>query len=686
MATPLQNGWSALGSSRNDEAERQFRQAIQHGAEPDGYLGLAAVQLVRGNLQDALSYAETSRDESATKEAELLLGEIHSRLGNREQAAGAIQNYLQQGGDAPYARALMAEQRVRTARWEQGINDFVDALHSDPEGHAYAHLKKVLTDLTGAVSKGAMPTQAAEKFVNSLEFNLGDVPPDAQQFFASVRQALDAGRALSGPSGQSPVFEVVGSVDDGTARSSTAPSGPTGPPGSAAGGPPGSSPTNRSGRSSSPASSSGGAATDAGEAPDDDSEGIQAKQKDLAGVIQQDRQANEQLQEVIGQMPPPKWPTERDGSLDPLPRMAWEEQSIFAHAPKLDTSDFRITSGSVRAEIYLERCLQNLLAGARSDRTVSVRFRPEAITQMEINCWDGLLDDLPKMSAIYDAFEEGGHYESLALGRFIGECVARRYDGTWDYAEPPEQSRLVIGDTSLDPLGLAAQWVSADDPEAVDLQSLAEAAERASDASSSLTAEDNYIDPTRELQGQSLEAAIAEIWVQYLFRLEEASFARVSDAIDVTEDRERLLVFTIDKAFAPPLARGANGTALREDGNVSIGYLRETGEFLILSTRKQMVRALRATIDRLDRESAGDAVELLANYHRPGWYWISDDARAREVSQKASQWSPSSPRVETGNQGRILRIEAMAGDQLVEVKLLTHPGEHGEWKIEVASQ
>jgi tetratricopeptide (TPR) repeat protein len=666
MATALTTAWKSLKSGRVQDARQSFRGAINSGADrSDGYLGLAATSLAAGDLRDALSLAQKSLDERPSPPAHLLAAESHSRLGNRRQAEQHLEAYLSSGGDAPYARALLGEQRIRTARWDDGLQDYLQALSSDVDGHAAGQLRRVMADLTEVVASGRLPAQPARDFIDSLESQLAQPPPDLQQFFSNVRQALRTERKISAPSGNDPVFEVVGprQLPDSSSQQN--------PP----------SPEQNAASSGPPTSEPGGTDTDS----DDDGEGIDPKQKDLAGVIQQDREENEQLQEAIGSMPPPDWPsTPEYGTIDPLPRMNWEEQSIFAHDPGMDATDFRITSGNVRAEIFLERCLQNLLAGASQDRAVSVRFRPEAITRMEVNCWDGLLERLPDLSGIYKEFHEDGDYGMLAVGRFIGECVATPYDGTWDFDDPPDQSKLIIGNTTLDPFGFARRWRESTDKDEIVLEELADQARRAARDSSSLTVEQNYIDPTRELEGQSLGVKLAELWANYLFRLADASFADLAETIEPLDVGASIIVFELDRTYAPDSAAGPEGAALLEGGTVPVAYRRDTGQFLLLASRKHTAQVLASRFGELSAENAPDITKFLATYHRPRWQFVGDQSTASTLSSRTGA-SLESPALGEQDGDKVLTVHAVVEGTPVELAIRAPQHAEGPWHIETRS-
>lgn len=668
MATQLSEAWSSLQSGQVRDAREAFRDAVRSESNATaGYLGLAAAALGTGNLRDALSFGQRSLQESHTPEAHLLLGEVHSRLGNRRDAEDHLTDYFSSGGESAYARAVLGEQRIRTARWDQGIEDYLSALNRDVDGRAFRQLKGVLADLTEVVANGRLPPEPAEDFLDRLEANLQQPPPNADRFFNSVRRALSTKSTISDPGEEEAILELVGPAQLPEGAPSTSPPGSAGAPG-----PPSSS-------TSSPPTNSGSEPS----ADADDEEGIDPKQKDLAGVIQQDRAENEKLQEQIGSMPPPDWPSDPAyGTIDPLPRMDYEDQSIFVGDPDMDATDFRITSGNVRAEIFLERCLQNLLAGASEDRAIAIRYRPETITQIEVNCWDGLLDRLPEMSPIYADFHESGDYGLLALGRFIGECVATPYDGTWDFADPPDESKLIIGNQTLDPFGFVKRWKRASDPDAVSLEQLGYQAARASRKSNSMTVEQDYIDPTRELEGQSLGVKLAELWAGYLFRLADASFADLAETLEPLVIEEEIIVFSIEPDYCPDNAIGPQGAALLEGGNVPLAYVRDTGEFLLMASRKHAARAVAARFGDISSDTGPEIATFLANYHRPRWQFASNDSKAADLSSRTGV-QLQGPELSIAGDERSLQLDCVSSSGPVRMTI-TDPGStETPWQLTV---
>jgi hypothetical protein len=295
-----------------------------------------------------------------------------------------------------------------------------------------------------------------------------------------------------------------------------------------------------------------------------------------------------------------------------------------------------------------------------------------------------LLERLPDLSPIYDEFHEADQYEELALGRFLGECVAAPYDGTWDFADSPEDSKLIVGNRTLDPLGLAARWVAAENPDDVNLEQIADQAREASEQSLSLTIEQDYIDPTGEVEGQSLNVKLAEMWARYLFRLAGSSFADLAETVETLEVEPGVIIFEIAADLCPKPARGPRGSAVRENGRVALAYLRERGEFLLMASRKHAARAAQAMFGTLDADRAEDVVEFLANYHRPSWIWVGNrDVADRLQSSVGSELN--APLLGGSQAEPTLQVTAVTGShEAVTLRLVATSQSSERWRLEPA--
>lgn len=664
MANLVQQGWQAIRRGDIWDAESNFNDFLsEHPDAPEAFAGLATVALLRGSPEAAVDYASKSLDRRDGPAASLARACGLSRLARRKQAENHLRNWINLHGDHPLALALLGEQLIRTARWEEGVDAYVAAMNNDRDDMAYRQLQMVIGDLLEVVVEGRLPRQQAQSFVNQVQYNVANLSNSQQRWFANIQRSLEQETTADRPKTADPIGEAtanlalddlsgrsIGTTDTKASTESTqSPPQQRRPPGRSTGSqrspssssnqtsrPPERSTQSSRDRSSSsdrstgssgtgaapemtPGSTAGQAAataepqTDSGKNPH-----INAGRKDLAGVIQSDRQQNESLQETIGRLSPPEWPSsDAYGEIDPLASMAYQNQSIFEGRPGIDSTDFEITSGDVRTEIVLERCLQALLKAAQRERAVSLNFQPEAIQRLEVNCWDGLLNRMESVNDIYDDFVGETDPKLLAVGMFVGTCLARPYGGTWSYGENPEDTTLEIGQTTLKPFEVTRRWMNAEDPDDVSFQPLRRKARQASQMSTWLSHRRRYIDPTLELADQSLAVKLGELWAQYLFRLGEVSLSKMGAAIETDDIGDHAVVFWLAPEFAPDMASGwRHQEAARDDGKVPVAYVRRTGEFLMLASRKHLARLFDETLGELTQDNATRVVDWTNRFHR----------------------------------------------------------------------
>jgi hypothetical protein len=365
-------------------------------------------------------------------------------------------------------------------------------------------------------------------------------------------------------------------------------------------------------------------------------------------------------------MPPPAWPSKAGyDSIDDVPAIAMERGAIFGNSAGIDTRDFSVTSGDLLTEIFLERCLRNLLVATQENKATTIQLRPESFVQMEINCRDGLLGKMRALSPIYndrDGFED---FRRLAVGMFMGECIVRTFDAKWNFEVSPGQSYLEVGTVLLEPFDLFQRWMSAEDKDDVFLEQMARKAERASRESTSMTLEQSYIDPTRELKDQALASKLAEVWANYLFSITDASFSNVAKTLEPLEVNDEVIVFALAPRWAPDYARGPEGEATLSDGRVVIAYLRRTGEFLPMASRKSVARLLEATLDELNGQTASQALEVVANYFRPTWQIASNAESAQTINNRVAGSVPT-PKLNRNGGRTVLRFVGASSRHLAE--------------------
>lgn len=681
MLQSLSHGWHELSNGRYGEAEQVFRAYMKDNPDSTEALrGLARLALHRGNLDQAEQLGRRALSIDPNGDVQLLMGEIMGAQGKRREAESYLEHAVAFHSSDPYARALLGEQKIRQGRWDEGTDDFIEAMSSDPEGDAFRHLQSVLADLVDAYVAGRIPEQDAMGFVNRIDYSVPKSGPEMQSFFAEARRAINGRRALNRrdhvPEQTLPKAVRNASSAPSSGGSSRPPSpqqAPKQPPQNRR------PPQQSRQRRQQPRA----AATTSAAQRDNNQQGIDANQKDLQAIIQRERSLNRDLLADLQEMGPPEWPSEAGyDSIDNVPPISLDRGSILGDSGGIDTRDFRVTSGDLLAEIFLERCLRNLLVATQKNKATTITLRPESIWQVELNCRDGLLDDMRPLSPLYQDRPGFEDFRQLALGMFIGECLTRTYDGAWTFQTPASESYLEIGNMLLEPFELARQWMAADDKDDVDLYILARQAEQASEESTSLTMRSDHIDPTKELSREALPAKLAEMWALYRFKLSDTSFSKIADTLEIVTLEEDVIVFKIGAEWVPQYGRGPQGAAVLDDGAVVMAYLRHTGEFVPLASRNGLARYFQEIFGELDQQAARRAVDALAKHHRPGWWVATNDKRATELSQKVGS-RISSPSLERQGSATTLVVSGVSSEGPVQWRLTHDPHRLVTWQLEL---
>lgn len=673
MPEPIEQGWRQLVGGDQEAAEAIFRAHTDHpDRAAEAFEGLGYRELRRSNAREAEVYARESLELEPTPQRRLLLAMALGDRGKRRAAQAELEEILPalSGDEQPHARALLGEQKIRRGRWQEGTEDFVEALDAEanldePHTEAFSHLRVVLSDLTEALVAGHVPDKEAMRFINQLDYRAPKSHAEIETFLGRARRAVTSREALSTRgAGAWPILPPhVGRAARRTPQRSARPSR--------------SSNGQARGRSQPKASSR---ETDAS---DGSSEGrIDANKKDLQKVIEHERSQNAGLLSDIEELNPPRWPSEAGyDSLDTVEPVSLDRGSVFDGASDIDTRDFRLTSGDLLTQIFLERCLRNLLAATQRGKTSGFVLRPESIPKMELNCRDGLFDEMRPLSDIYEDRPGFEHYHQLALATFLGECLVKTYDGTWAYETDPYDTRLRIGEARFDPFGLVRRWMDADDKDDVSLEQLSREAARASRESTQMTVSQEYIDPTSELTTDSLAATLAELWVEYRVRLEEVSFAEIAATIEVIENEDEAIIFAIGAQWVPAFACGPDHAGVSPEGRVGMAYLRGNGQFAPLASRKALARYLEATSAQLDQEAAQRAVEVLATCHRPRWEFAVDDEATRTlVEETGHDFAP--PHIEQDSGRTTLSVEAATPDGPRTYRIVQDPDAIVSWHVD----
>ncbi|QDG50032.1 tetratricopeptide repeat protein [Persicimonas caeni] len=683
MLQSINHGWHELSQGNVDAAEPIFRSHLNdHPDSVEALRGLARVALHRGDTAHAETLAQRAHSIDSTADVKLLLGEILGAQGKRREAEQLLTQAVAFHTSDSYALALLGEQKIRQGRWDEGTQDFIEALSNDADGDGFRHLQKVLADLVDAYVAGRIPEQDAMKFVNRLDYSVPKTGPEMQSFFGEARRAINSGRSINRRQ-HAPEQTLPTSVRQAARGASTgapSPAAPQSPPPQSQR-PPEKRQTRapQQRRPSAPRQQRPRSSNSSGTKQP----GVDANQKDLQAIIQHERSLNQDLVAGLAEMGPPEWPSKAGyDSIDTVPPISLDRGSVLGESGGIDMRDFRITDGDLLSEIFLERCLRNLLVATQKNKATTIVLRPESIWQMEINCRDGLLDDLRPLSPLYKDRAGFENFRQLAFGMFIGECLAKTYDGAWTYETPASESYLEIGNMILEPFDLVARWMAAADKDDVDLDMLARQGHQASQQSTSMTIASDHIDPTRELSRDALPAKLAEMWALYRFNLSDTAFSHVASTIEVVESEDRFILFRIGAKWVPEFARGPQGAGIGYDDTVGMAYLRQSGQFLPLASRKGLARLLEICFDKLDKHSARRAIELLTDFHCPSWWVAANDPEAAKLSQKVGT-QVNSPRFERQHSAKTLVISGVSSQGPVQWRLTHDPHQVVPWQLDL---
>ena len=197
-----------------------------------------------------------------------------------------------------------------------------------------------------------------------------------------------------------------------------------------------------------------------------------------------------------------------------------------------------------------------------------------------------------------------------------------------------------------------------------------------------MTIEQDYIDPTRELEDVALASKLAELWATYVFSISDTSFSQVAQSITPLLVEAGAIVFEIGIDWVPPYAKGPGGAAVREGGHTAIAYLRQTGEFLPLGSAKGMARLLEYVVDGLSAETMGRVLSLIEDCHRPQWFFATDADDVARLQSRRNDISISPPQLQTQNGSSSLTFWGAGGAGLRQWQISYDDTRLIPWRVE----
>lgn len=701
--TNLTQGWQAYHRGSYDQALRHFGSADSESAAAGRALSLVATG--RGN--EAASLVRQQLQRSASPFLRTLLADVLGRQGNRSEAERILRSGPRGRQLQGFQRSLLGEQRLRQGRWDDGTDDFIAALNQRDQ-RTFPHVQRVVADMVDAVAARRIPRQDALRFINRIDYSTSDKTQAMNSFFASARRALNANRRVDRKGLVEPWSVGVADEDsppsrsrsNNRARSSNRSRRPR------SSGPPRRRQSNRrSSRQHAPTpvqQTNGGQSRRSSsrvevademqrrlterpsQAPKKPDLLMEAKQRDMTDYMQRDRRRNEDLQALVAAVSPPSWPSEQEEAIDFIEPIGFAPRAIIRGSQAIETANFRITGGDISVQVTLERCMHNLLAAALATKPITLPLELPSIARLEFNLLDDFLSAMPGLDELYRKEHNVSDQIPLAIGKFIGECIVQSYGGVWDYDQQPEKSVIHLGDHILDPIGLAEKFLDADDFDSVTLREVIHEAEVAVDTSTTIPSFADYLDPTSGLEKEGLAMSLAELWVDYRFVVPDQILPDVAASLQVVEQTPKFVVFTIGSAYAPEVISKYVDGSVDEQGRIALGYLRDTGEFLLLPSRKHFARFMVEGRLDLGRKTAQAVSRLLDRFFRPGWVVATSSSEADQIKRKFGDesYKPPAFRSESGQMDlRVHAVDEKRKRRVIHVQF--RPGEVDPYEVRV---
>ena len=694
--TDLQKGWQAYKSGNFERATRIFGSGNDFSHIAGGALSMLATN--RG--EEAIALIERFRQKNSSPDADALLADIKGRQGARREAETLLQRTTSQRQETGFYRSLLGEQRIRLGKWEDGIDDFIAAINMRDD-RTFPHIQRVIADMVDAVAARRIPRQDAMRFINRIDYSASDKTQEINSFFASARRALngnrrmerqnlgepwavDGGAASSAPSPQPTQSRRRSLNDNPPPRSSPRASRQSqqraqrtrrqnqrrnrkkqrkdrrnrrrGRRGQSSSGPPQNQPPPRQ-RDNNQIQHRLSQRPQEGTSKKDLL--MEAKKKDMTAVMQDERRRNECLQELVAEVHPPIWPSEVETPLDIIEPIGFSEHSILRGSNRIETANFRITGGDIGVEITLERCMHNLIAAASAKKPTTLPLTPDSIPRVELNLLDDFLQAMPDLDELYRDETDIDDPRPLAVGKFIGECIVQSYGGIWRYDTPVNTSLIHLGDHELDPIGLAEEFLSTNDFDSISLRELIADAEEAIDTSTSFPTFTNYIDPTPALEGEALALRLAELWIGYRFALPDTDVQKIASSLTILEATPHFIAFGIDAQYLPTTIVAHIQGSVDSDARARMAYSRDSGEFLLLASRKHFCRMVDIAEVELSQHFAPKIAGWLQQFFRPGWRIMTNQKTTQKWRNKLGSKDLKPPSLRQQDDDFILRTHGI---------------------------
>ncbi len=572
--------WAAYASGDFERAARLFEKSVDEDW-PSAMVGMARSFSSLGDHETAQDLAARLNDFESTPVTVAVMGEVVGALGQRKAAEEILEVAAQQAPNDALIRVVLGEQRIRRGKWDVGASDFIAGLSANGRRDlAVIHTQHVLADLIEALIQGKIREDDANKFINRIDYNISAKTNRMAQVFGAAR------RSIANRTPMQLGFETA------VTQQEQAVSGPPPRPG-----PPESRPPKQPPRSQASQKQPSAAPPRRPPMPSGNSE--------LLKLMQRDRETNEKLQQDVVPVGLPDWPS-RLQTLDTLPSTPPSLLNITHEEIRGDHVHF--SGGNIASEIAIRRGLDLVLSRASALSSFPPEITPGGLARLELLCWDGLLDSIEDLPDEYQPPDSDVPARLLGLGAFVGSIVANRQDAAWRFEKNPKDSQVLLPDGNFNPFDLVTRWMAAQDVDEVDL---VEPVRKLNPD----VVERSWLDPTEGLTDRALVLRLAELWNAYRWD-QKGTLAEMADTIEVVAELPAAVIFAIDHGFAPPIARGPKNAAM-VGKRVMIAYLRASGDFVLMASRKHIARLLKVVYPTLTPEVSTGVVKLVCATYRP---------------------------------------------------------------------
>jgi hypothetical protein len=191
----------------------------------------------------------------------------------------------------------------------------------------------------------------------------------------------------------------------------------------------------------------------------------------------------------------------------------------------------------------------------------------------------------------------------------------------------------------------------------------------------------DYIDPTPGLEGSALKTMLAELWTAYRFSLSETAYSEMGGTMTLVSQNPQTVLFTLDKAWVPDFGRGDRESAVDKDDQISMAYVRKSGQFLLLGTPKHFAQFAGLSFKSLGHDNVSEVVALIQRHFCPRWRLVSSQAMVQEASTRLNTPQISAPKITPTSDGAVLELWVITNRHAAKITLTHASNQPSPWQL-----